>query len=168
MISICDPVSHWPKGVSATATAKSSTNRSKNNSKKKTSLVDFYEDFAPEIDLFDSNLSLPAWVFDYRDNLLRKISPEMKKICRDLKQRGLDFKIKWPVEIDGKWKFADVYFPRQRTVLMVTNAMAIGCRPHWALSDRAEFFKDRFRVVEVENLAELNRRIEQKKHEHRL
>lgn len=168
MISICDPVSHWPKGVPAKADAKSSTKRSKGKSKKKTSLAGFCEEFASEIDLFDSNLSVPAWVFDYRDNLLRKISPELKKICRNLRQRGLDFKIKWPVKIDGKWKFADVYFPRQCTVLMVTNAMALGCRPHWALSDRAEFFRDRYRVVEVENLDELNRRIEQKKHEHHL
>lgn len=86
----------------------------------------------------------------------------MKKICRRLKEIGLSFKIKWPVEIDGKWKFADVYFPRQRTVLMVTNAMAIGCRPHWMLSDRAEFFKGRFRVVEVETLAELERKMAMK------
>ena len=63
------------------------------------------------------------------------------------------------MEIDGKWKFADIFFPKQRTVLMVTNAMAIECRPHWMLSDRAEFFKDRFRVVEVETLEDLERKM---------
>lgn len=63
------------------------------------------------------------------------------------------------MEIDGKWKFANVFFPKQRTVLMVTNAMAVGCRPHWILSDRAEFFRDRFRIVEVETLAELERKM---------
>lgn len=127
----------------------------KNRSQK----PEFWEEFAAELDIFDSTLGLPAWTFDYRDDLIRKISPELKKICRRLKDMGLYFKIKWPVEIDGRWKFADVFFPRQRTVLMVTNAMAMGCRPHWMLSDRAEFFRDRYRVVEVETLAELERKM---------
>lgn len=123
------------------------------------SKLDFYTEFAVELDIFDSTLNIPAWTFDYRDDLIRKICPELKKICRRLKGLALDFKIKWPIEIDGKWKFADVFFPKQRTVLMVTNAMAVGLRPHWMLSDRAEFFKDRFRVVEVETLAELERKM---------
>lgn len=122
----------------------------------------FWEEFAAELDIFDSTLNIPAWTFDYRDDLIHKISPELKKICRRLKEIGLSFKIKWPVEIDGKWKFADIFFPKQRTVLMVTNAMALGCRPHWMLSDRAEFFRDRFRVVEVETLAELERKMQLK------
>ena len=122
----------------------------------------FREVFAAELDIFDSTLNIPAWTFDYRDDLIRKISPELKKICCRLKEIGLSFKIKWPVEIDGKWKFADVFFPKQRTVLMVTNAMAVSGRPHWMLSDRAEFFKDRFRVVEVETLAELERKMQLK------
>ena len=119
----------------------------------------FLADLATELDIFDSTQSMPQWAFGYRDDLIRKIGPELKKICRKLKSLGLNFKIKWPVEIDGKWKFADVFFPKQRTVLMVTNAMAVGCRPHWMLSDRAEFFRDRFRIVEVETLAELERKM---------
>ena len=119
----------------------------------------FLADLATELDIFDSTQSQPQWAFGYRDDLIRKIGPELKKICRKLKSLGLNFKIKWPVEIDGKWKFADVFFPKQRTVLMVTNAMAVGCRPHWMLSDRAEFFRDRFRIVEVETLAELERKM---------
>ena len=89
----------------------------------------FWEEFAAELDIFDSSLDIPAWTFDYRDDLIRKIGPELKKICRKLKSLGLNFKIKWPVEIDGKWKFADV------------------------------FFRDRFRIVEVETLAELERKM---------
>ena len=45
---------------------------------------------------------------------------------------------------------------------MVTNAKALGSRPHWMLSDRAEFFKDRFRVVEIENVRDLERKMEMK------
>lgn len=145
--------------------------REKNNSsrkkkrkykEKKNFLTSFCEEFATELDIFDSTLSIPAWTFDYRDDLIHKISPELRKICRKLKTLGLNFKIKWPVEIDGRWKFADVFFPRQRTVLMVTNAMAVGRRPHWMLSDRAEFFRDRFRVVEVETLEDLERKMDLK------
>lgn len=138
------------------------TSNTRKKSKIRPQKPQFWEEFAAELDIFDSTLNIPAWTFDYRDDLIRKINPELKKICRRLKEIGLSFKIKWPVEIGGKWKFADVYFPRQRTVLMVTNAMAIGCRPHWMLSDRAEFFKDRFRVVEVETLAELERKMAMK------
>lgn len=133
--------------------------KTRHKSPKMSKLDLFLADLATELDIFDSTQSLPQWAFGYRDDLIRKIGPELKKICRKLKSLGLNFKIKWPVEIDGKWKFADVFFPKQRTVLMVTNAMAVGCRPHWMLSDRAEFFRDRFRVVEVETLAELERKM---------
>lgn len=139
--------------------------RKKRKRKEKNSSVErFCEEFATELDIFDSTLDVPAWTFDYRDDLIRKISPELRKICRELKSLCLIFKIKWPVEIEGKWKFADVYFPQHRTVLMITNAMAVAGRPHWMLSDRAEFFRDRFRVVEVETLEELKHKMELKKH----
>ncbi len=127
---------------------------------KKTKFELFFQNFAAEIDLFDSDLAIPEWVFDYRDDLIRKVSPELRKICQALKDRGLNFKIKWPVQIDGKWKFADVFFPRQRTVLIVANPMDLAGKPHWMLSERAEFFKDRFRVVEVETLDELRHKME--------
>lgn len=126
---------------------------------KKSTRPRFWEEFAAELDIFDSTLGLPAWTFDYRDDLIRKISPELKKICRRLKDMGLYFKIKWPVEIDGRWKFADVFFPRQRTVLIMGNPMN-DFRPSCMLSDRAEFFRDRYRVVEVETLAELERKMQ--------
>lgn len=40
----------------------------------------FLADFAAELDLFDSTQSLPQWAFDYRDDLIRKIGPELKNI----------------------------------------------------------------------------------------
>lgn len=141
----------------------SSRKKKRKYKEKKTAFDIFLAEFSSELDIFDSSLDIPAWTFDYRDDLIRKISPELKKICRALKDLGLSFKIKWPVEIDGKWKFADVFFPRQRTVLMVTNAIAVSGRPYWMLSDRAEFFRDRYRVIEVETLAELQRKMERKR-----
>lgn len=127
--------------------------------RKETASERFFLDFAAEIDLFDSTLNVPEWVFDYRDDLLRKLKPEFRRICRRLKELGLEFKIKWPVEIFGRWKFADIIFPKQRTVLVVTNEMETASKPHWMRSDRAEFFADRFRVVEIETVADLERKM---------
>lgn len=126
--------------------------------------IKFWEEFASELDLLSSPADYPDWIFNYRDELIAKTSPELKKICRRLKDYGLDFKIKWPIVIDGKWKFADVYFPRQNTVLILGNPMS-NMRPCGQLSYRAEFFKDRYRVVEVESLAELERKVETKQRE---
>ena len=129
--------------------------------KTKNNKVSFYEEFAVELDLFDSTLSVPAWAFDYREGIIRKLIAETKRICRFVKSLGLNFKIKWPVEINGTWKFADLYFPKQRTVIVVNNPMN-DFRPCCMPSDRAEFFRERYRVVEVETLADLKRKMERK------
>ncbi len=131
-------------------------------SQNRSSRPNFLDEFAAELDIFDSSLNIPAWTFDYRDDLIRKICPELKKICRWLRSLGLTFKIKWPVEIDGRWKFADVFFPRQRAVLILANPMS-NLRPMGLDSYRAEFFKDRYRVIEVETLAELESKMLAKK-----
>lgn len=134
----------------------------KKSNRIKSEKVGFYEEFAVELDLFDSTLGVPVWVFDYRETMIRKLTAETKRICRFVKSLGLNFKIKWPIEINGKCKFADLYFPKQRTVVIINNPMN-DFRPCCMPSDRAEFFRERYRVVEVETLADLKRRIEQKK-----
>lgn len=123
--------------------------------------LDFYTEFAEELDIFDSTLSIPDYHFNSREQLISTIRPVKRKIARFLKELGLRFKILWPIEIDGKWKFADFYFPRQRTVIIVTNPMN-DFRPCCLPSDRAEFFNQRYRVLEVENVTELKRKIEKK------
>lgn len=131
----------------------------KENKKRKGS---FYEEFASELDIFDSTLGVPEWAFGYREELIRKLTAQTKSVCRFVKGLGLNFKIKWPIEINGTWKFADLYFPKQRTVIVINNPMK-DFRPCGLPSDRAEFFKDRFRVVEIETLADLRRRMERKR-----
>lgn len=37
----------------------------------------FWEEFDAEFDIFDSATDVPAWIFGYRENLLRKIQPEL-------------------------------------------------------------------------------------------
>lgn len=99
------------------------------------------EEFCQEMDLFSENQPFPDWIFDYREHRLSKISSKLIKFCRKLK-----FKILYPMQINGKWKFADVYVPKRKTVVMVTT------RPHsvgW-LTQRARFFADRCKVYELD------------------
>lgn len=129
--------------------------------KLKSSKLDFYTEFAAELDIFGSAVSIPDFHFNSREQLITRIAPAKRKIAKFLKELGLRFKILWPIEINGKWKFADFYFPKQRTVIIVTNAMN-DYRPCGLPSERAEFFQKRYRVVEVENVRELRCKIERK------
>lgn len=108
--------------------------------------VPIYEEFCQEMDLFSDNQPYPDWVFDFREEHLSKISSNLIKFCRKLKSAKVEFKILYPMQIFGKWKFADVYIPKHRTVVMVTT------RPHPAawLTDRARFFQDRYKVYEFD------------------
>lgn len=126
--------------------------------KRKPSKLDrFIEEFKIELDFFDFGRQIPSWVFDYRDDHIRKISSKQMVMYRYLKDKGIEFKIKWPVYIDGKWKFADVYIPSRKMVIIFSTPIS-NHRPAGLLSYRAEFFADRYKVVEVEDLAELKRR----------
>ena len=108
--------------------------------------ISIYEEFCQEMDLFSDNQHYPDWVFDFREEHLSKISSNLIKFCRKLKSNRIEFKILYPMQIFGKWKFADVYIPKRHTVVMV-NTM-----PHPAgwLSARAKFFEDRFKVYELD------------------
>lgn len=110
---------------------------------KRTSI---YEEFCVEMDLFSENQSYPDWIFDFRESHLSKMSSKLIKFCRKLKSSGVEFRILYPMQIDGKWKFADVYVPKHKTVVMITTT------PHPAgwLTQRAQFFSDRCRVYELD------------------
>lgn len=105
-----------------------------------------YEEFCQEMGLFSDSQDYPDWVLDFHEEHLRKISSKLIKFCRELKAAKMEFKILYPLQIFGKWKFADVYFPKRETVVMVTT------RPHPAawLTDRARFFQDRYKVYELD------------------
>ena len=108
--------------------------------------VSIYEEFCMEMDLFSDSQPYPDWVFDFREQHLSKVSSKLIKFCRKLKAANVEFKILYPMQIFGKWKFADVYIPKHRTVVMVTT------RPHPAawLTERARFFQDRYKVYELD------------------
>lgn len=116
----------------------------------------FTEEMRNELNMSGSALHFPDWVYIVRESQIRKLTSNAKKICRYVKSLGYDFKIKWPIVIDGKWKFADIYFPRQRTVLLFANPMG-NLRPCGLPSYRAEFFCGNYRVVEVEDVSDVER-----------
>lgn len=108
--------------------------------------VSIYEEFCVEMDLFSDNQPYPDWVFDFREQHLSKASSKLIKFCRKLKAANVEFKILHPMQIFGKWKFADVYIPKHKTVVVVTTY------PHSAawLTERARFFQDRCRLYELD------------------
>lgn len=112
----------------------------------KTRKISIYEEFCQEMDLFSESQLFPDWIFDYREHHLSKISAKLIKFCRKLKFTNVNFKILYPVNIFGKWKFADVYIPKCKTVVMVTTY------PHPAgwLTLKASFFAKRFNVIELD------------------
>lgn len=95
-----------------------------------------FDEFCLEMDLFSDNQPYPDWVFDFREEHLSKMSSKLIKFCRKLKSANVNFKILYPVNIFGKWKFADIYIPKRKIVVMVT------IYPHLAgwLTERARFF----------------------------
>lgn len=105
-----------------------------------------YEEFCQEMDLFSDSQPYPDWVFDFREEHLSKISSKLIIFCRKLKKARIEFKILYPMNIFGKWKFADVYIPKVKTVVMVTTM------PHPAgwLTQRAQFFTDQCKVYELD------------------
>lgn len=105
-----------------------------------------YEEFCQEMGLLLDSQVYPDWVFDFREKHLSKISSKLINFCREVKAAKIEFKIFYPLQIFGKWKFADVYFPKRETVVIVTT------RPHPAgwLTDRARFFQDRYKVYELD------------------
>ncbi len=107
----------------------------------------FWDDFADELDLRTCAVSFPDWIYSIREEQLYKISPKLIKFCRLLKYHGLSFKIKYPIERDGKWKFADVYIPSARAVVNYVY----NCRPFGLPTARSEFFRLRYRVFEIES-----------------
>lgn len=122
--------------------------KSKNRSKVSTKL-DFFTEFAVETDIFTDERLFPDWIFYFREEHLTKLSNPMKKLCRNLKSLGVEFKIKYPIKILDKWKFADIYIPKTKTVILVLSSYKEDFRPIGVTPDRSLFFKDMFKVIEL-------------------
>lgn len=78
-----------------------------------------------------------------------RIGKNFRLMCQILKDEGFDFKIKYPVENDGRWKFADAYLPKYNVCVLLMNEMAYIGLPCWSKSDRELFFEEKCSVIAV-------------------
>lgn len=122
----------------------------------------FFIEFAEEIDLLSSDVSFPDWVFRFRDELLGRIGYNMRRLCRKLKDMGVGFYIFYPVEIDGSWKFADVFIPKLGLVVLLASFDVSMFSPCNVKSAREYWFSRKFDVVCIfpDELSSLGEKIE--------
>lgn len=109
----------------------------------------FFMEFADEIDIFSVGDSFPDWVYRFREDRLGSIERDFRRMCRKLKDSGFSFFIHYPVEIGGKWKFADVYIPKTGTVVLLGSFGVQMHSPCNVVSERERWFSSRYRTVTV-------------------
>ena len=108
----------------------------------------FYEEFCEELDIFTDENKHPEWVYRFREDILSKLSPTVRRVSRTLHGR-VNFKIMYPVEINGKYKFADIYIPHLNTVIVCLSSHKefgnICCKT----PEKTNYFSEKFNVIEV-------------------
>ena len=109
----------------------------------------FFVEYCREIDIFDSQTHFPDWIYDFREQNLHKIGRKFRLMCQIIKDEGFDFKVKYPIEVDGKWKFADAYLPEHNLVVLLLNDKDVIGLPCWSKSNKELFFHDRCGVIAV-------------------
>lgn len=109
----------------------------------------FIVEYCSEIDIFDSQTRFPEWIYDFREQNLHKIGRNFRLLSQILKEEGVDFKLKYPIEVDGKWKFADAYLPKYNAVVLLMSEREYIGLPCWSKSDRELFFEDRCKVIAI-------------------
>ena len=109
----------------------------------------FLCEFAQEIDLFPLQESFPEWVYDYRDAILRKLRGDFRVLCRKLRESGISFFAKYPIEIEGKWKFADVFIPESRLVVLLLNESELIGLPCHSFTERERWFRREYKTLGV-------------------
>ena len=109
----------------------------------------FFVEYCSEIDIFDSQTRFPEWIYDFREQNLHKIGKNFRLMCQVLKDEGFEFKVKYPIEVDGKWKFADAYFPKHNAVVLLMSERDYIGLPCWSKPDRELFFEGRCNVIAV-------------------
>lgn len=118
----------------------------------------FREDFADELLFCDSEEKYPSWLGCYRDKAIANIDKHLADLCYVLKRSGVSFKIKYPILVNGRWKFADIYVDGV-VVLLIQDHETIGLPCH-SKTDRELSFGDSCKVLpihtyEIENAVEL-------------
>lgn len=121
----------------------------KHKNNKLTVKESFFMEFAEEIDLLSTENAFPDWVYRFREERLGSIEKNFRRMCRKLKDLGVKFFIHYPIEIGGKWKFADVYLPKRDTIVLLLGFSSGICSPCNVRNDREKWFSQYCRVVSI-------------------
>ena len=137
-----------PKNSKTDAISRVNANRVNKHYTHISKREEFLNEFCNEIDLYSEYRKFPDWIDSYREELFGRLSNNFMKMCRILKDNHIEFKIKYPIEIDRKWKFADIYIPKRKTVIIMLHSQKEFCKPIWSTPERSIFFRDRMKVIE--------------------
>lgn len=106
--------------------------------------VDVYGEFFEQAYIPHEEDKFPKWYIDRRQELLDHLKYPEISVIRRLKCRGIKFFIKYPVEIDGKWKFLDIFVPENKIAVIVDSG-----QKQEELNEKWDFFSQRFKVFEL-------------------
>lgn len=109
----------------------------------------FFAEYCNEVDIFDSQNHFPNWIYEFREQNLRKISKNFRLMCQILKDEGFEFKIKYPIESENKWKFADAYLPKYNLVVLLLSDKDFIGLPCWSKSNKELFFEKKCSVIAI-------------------
>lgn len=109
----------------------------------------FFAEYCNEVDIFDSQNHFPDWIYEFREQNLRKISKNFRLMCQILKDEGFEFKIKYPIESENKWKFADAYLPKYNLVVLLLSDKDFIGLPCWSKSNKELFFEKKCSVIAI-------------------
>lgn len=116
---------------------------------KKNKKESFYNEFATELDLFSLYVSFPDWIYDFREKILFKIGKKFRVLCQNLKDAGVKFYIKYPIETDGQWKFADIYIPDSDLVVLLIRDYELIGLPCFSKTNREIWFGRSHKTIGV-------------------
>lgn len=120
---------------------------------------EFLKEYADAVDLRGDERIVPTWVYAYRNEILDRVGNNFQELCGVLRSAGIAFKVKYPILVDGKWKFADFMIPDGRIfVMLIQNYETIGLPCH-SKTNRELAFGDNIRLVPI-YVYEIHRAVE--------
>lgn len=108
----------------------------------------FYDDYATEIDIISDCKSFPEWIYKFREEILQRIPKSFMNLCETLKNHGVNYKIKYPILIDEKYKFADIYLTDYKIVIVCLNSQLEFSKPICSIPEKTKFFSKSYKVIE--------------------
>lgn len=111
----------------------------------------FYDEFAAQIDLMPLETSFPDWIYKFREERLRKMGTSLRKACQSLKTIEEEFLIFYPIQIDGSWKYADIFVPKHNLVILLRGYKETVGLPCFSKTNRELWFGKTFDVLPIES-----------------